>query len=81
MRQVMGVWCEVVFRQLSLVTKQIYFEVALNPSLSLPWLGEVELKEVVMFAVGGHSACLEVHPHRSSRPSRMWSSKVTHCPC
>ena len=35
----------------------------LNPSLRLPWLGEVELKEVVMFAVGGHSARLQVHPH------------------
>ena len=33
----------------------------LNPSFCLPWFGEVELKEVVMFTIGGNGARLEVH--------------------
>jgi len=66
MCQVTGVWREIVFCQLSLVTKEINFEVALNPSLRLPWFSKVELKEVVMLAIGGHSARLQVHPYRRS---------------
>ena len=33
----------------------------LNPSFCLPWFGEVELEEVVMFTIGGNSTRLKVH--------------------
>jgi len=78
MPQVTGVWCEVVFCQLSLVTKEINLEVALDPSLCLSGLGKMKLKEVVMFAVGGHSARLQVHSHWRSRPSRVRFCQETH---
>lgn len=55
----MSLWCQ----GLKVPTKANMKVTHLNPSLRLPWLGEVELKEVVMFAVRGNSARLQVHSH------------------